>query len=135
MGFLKVLGGVVGVLFILSSNYILYGLWNGYYGGGLLYGLSLYFLAGFTYFLGVISLMIIYLTSGGRDIVTGIAFAISGIIHFAVIGLTALNNFEVLLIWAPQTGLSIVMGSLFLYLSARKFRRRIVEIIPSYAEY
>lgn len=134
MGFFKYLGLVLGLFFVGSSNYILYLIWNGMLDGGILYGLSMYFLAGVTYLIGISILGIIYFAgSGFRDISTGITFLAAGFIHFTVLILTGINNPEVLLLWAPQTGLSILMGSLALYLGVRKLRRRLVEIaVPAY---
>lgn len=137
MRFFKYLGLILSIFFIGSSNYILYLLWNNRIGGGFLQGLSLYILAGITYLTGIVIIGVIYLTaSGRRDIPTGLTLLILGVIHFIVLILTGLSNLEALIIWAPQTGLSIFMGGLLIYLSSRKLRRRLVEIgVPVDLEY
>ena len=128
MRIIKITSLILGVFFIGSSNYILYGLFTGLYGEGFLQGLALYLLGGFTYILGLGMLIGAYLLTPSRDLAVSISLSISGIIHLATIFLISLVNLEGLIIMAPQTGLSITMGIVFIYLAYRKARPRLVEI-------
>ena len=126
--------GLLGSVFLIgSSNYLLTKVILGEV-TDVIIGISIYFLAGIIYLVGISILAGAYaLSAGSRDIPLGITLFVVGILHYIPFVTAFYVNYEILIYWGLQFLLSIVMSTLSFYLAYRKLRKRLVEINVSRA--
>ncbi len=126
---LKLIGSVISLFLIGSSNYMLYNLMTGGEVDALV-AITNYVVAAISFFMGVTILFILYLTSPGwrRDLILTLTLLTASIFEFLPIVYTALEDIAIVINWAPQTALNLMFGLGFLYMAFRKAKPKPVSV-------